>query len=83
MDGHILNAITLLERLTELRKPVCSLDYWFTTKDIKRYVQQPDEELHKVKSQTKELLIRNLGPIIVALGGVLASNLRALQISLF
>ena len=32
-----LGLINLLERLTELRKPVYSLDYWFITKDIKGY----------------------------------------------
>ena len=32
-----LCSINLLERLTELRKPIDSLDYWFITKDIKGF----------------------------------------------
>lgn len=30
-----LDLINLLEQLTKLRKPVYSVAYWFTTKDIK------------------------------------------------
>ena len=32
-----LGSINLLEQLTECRKPVCSLDYQFMTKDVKGY----------------------------------------------
>ena len=32
-----LGSINLLEQLTELRKPVYSIDYRFITKDIKEY----------------------------------------------
>ena len=32
-----LGLINLLEQLTELRKPIYSLDYRFTTEDIKGY----------------------------------------------
>lgn len=47
-----LDSVTFLEWLIELRNPVYSLDYWFMTKDMNN---QPDEEIHRVKSQ-KELL---------------------------
>lgn len=47
-------------RLTGLRKSVYSLDYWFITKDTSR---KPDEEIHRARSQTKELLSSwSLGP---------------------
>ena len=76
-----LNSINLPEWLTELKKPVCSLDDRFITKVIKGCGQQPDEEIHKVRFQTKELLISwSLGPITWT---VLAPNLKALQTPLF
>ena len=36
-----LGSINVQEQITELRKPVCSLDYWFITKDIKGYELTP------------------------------------------
>lgn len=44
----------LLEWLTQFRKPIYSLGYWFTTKDITN--QQPDEKRQKERSWTKEHL---------------------------
>ena len=49
-----MGLINLLEQLTELRKPIYSLNYWFIAKDIKDADQQPDEEIYRVKSQIKE-----------------------------
>jgi len=51
-----LDSINLLTQLTELRKPVYSLDYLFIKKHTKDMNQQSDEEMHSVRSQTKELL---------------------------
>lgn len=51
------NLINLLEQLTELRKPVYLLDYWFITKDIegyKRKARSPEA------SQTPELCPRGV-----------------------
>ena len=64
-----LGFLNLLEHLTELRKPVYSLEYWFITKDTN---QQPDEEIQKPRSQTKKILsLWSLGPKTLACGCVL------------
>lgn len=46
-----LGLINLLEWLTEVRETYYLLDYWFITKDIK----QPNEEIYRMRSWTKEL----------------------------
>lgn len=38
-----MGLINMLDQLTELRKPVYSLDYWFIINDIKGYEAAADE----------------------------------------
>ena len=68
-----LGSINLLERLTELRKPVYSLDCLFYYKRIlKDRNQQPDEEIDRERSQTMEgLSLWSLGPGRVACRNIL------------
>ena len=51
-----LGSVNLLERLIELRKPIYSLDYQFIARILKDKNQQPDEEIHRARSLTEELL---------------------------
>ena len=70
---HFLGLNNLLEWFTELRNPIFSLSYQFITKDIKGYTdEQPNEGIHRARSQTKELPSSwILGPSTVAHGSVL------------
>lgn len=45
-----LGSMNFLERLTELRQPICSLGYLFIVKDFKGY----ESAAHRVRSWTKE-----------------------------
>ena len=68
-----LGWIKLLRRLIELRKSVYTLDYPNLLQRISKDMnQQPDEEIHRVRSQTKELLsLWSLRPSTMACGSVL------------
>lgn len=68
-----LDLVNLLEQLTEFRKPVYSLDYCLLDKIIKGENEQPDEDMHRVRSWTKERLSScSLGPCTVAHVSILA-----------
>ena len=57
--------LNLLMKLTDLRKSIYSLDYWFITKDVKGY-----KSTTRWRSQTKDLLfLWSLAPSMVAHGG--------------
>lgn len=73
---YSLGSINLLGQLSELRKLVYSLDYWFITEDVLREMnQQPDGEIkERGRSPTKELLSSQSLGLGMVVPGIIAAS---------